>query len=69
MVAMVEKRPSATADAMLTTKPPNGLEQSPGASPEKPTRKSKEFFILPADSRYGTRENVKLVSALIFGGA
>ena len=50
---MVESRPSATVDAMLSTNAPLRLEKSPDASPEKPSGASKEFFILPADSRFG----------------
>lgn len=55
VVAMIEGRPSATAEAMLTTRASPLLEKSPSPSPDKPFRNSKEFFILPADSTFGVK--------------
>ena len=55
VAAMVEQRPSAAAEVMLTTKAPLALEISPDASSDKPGRSSKEFFSLPADASFGAK--------------
>ncbi|CAL5226976.1 g9862 [Coccomyxa viridis] len=56
VAAMVEERPSAAAEVMLTAKAPLGLESSPDTSPDKPPgRSSKEYFSLPADASFGAK--------------